>query len=187
VAFLDDDDIWHPDKLKVQIALQDRHPRQIATAHLYDVNGPQAFAPLACPAGERVVRFAQLLLRSKPATPSLMLRRELWPSGPEPFRLAEDTLMVMTIAAEQPILMLETVLAARSATAPPLLDDPDGLTRRRIAARVAQWRNYLILTRRGKLQPMALPLLLAASLALLARRLILDAFAALGPRSRPAR
>lgn len=183
VAFLDDDDVWHPDKLALQRDLHVRYPHQIATAHLYsDGSEPLHLSSGSlCGPSLTSVTFGELLVRSKAATPSLMLRRALWPSGPEPFRLGEDSLMTLMIADEQPLLLLPLVLASRSPAAPPILRDTHGLSRQRLGNRVAQWRNYILLVRRGKLSPLWLPMLIAVSIALAGRRWVLDLCARVRP------
>ena len=179
VAFLDDDDLWHPDKLALQHALHERRPDQIASGH--DYGHPASGNCMATKADCDVVpvTFSRMLRRSELATPTLMIRRRLWPRGPEPFRLGEDELMRLMIAREQPLLRLAAPLAWRSPAAPPAMDDQDGLTRQRLRNRAAQWRNYLLLVRRGRLAAWWLAVLLPWSVLLMVRRSVIDGVAKL--------
>jgi len=178
VAMLDDDDIWHPDKLAIQLALHRARPDQIASGHLY----AQAPGQLSTPALTAVdcigqagpVTFWDLLIRPRFTPTTLMIRRALWPSGPERFRLGEDILLNLMIAHWQPILALPVVLASRSPAAPPVHADVDSLSRQRIAARLAQCRNYQLLARRGLLTPWLVGPFILLSLALSLRRAFLD-------------
>lgn len=178
VAMLDDDDIWHPDKLAIQLAVHRARPDRIASAHLY-AQAQGAFAANTpavadCLAQARPVTFRDLLLRPRFTPTTMMIRRALWPSGPEPYRLGEDILLNLMIASRQPILALPAVLAARSPAALPIHDDAHSLSRQRLPARLAQCRNYLLLAKRGVLAPWLVGLLIPFSLALALRRGFLD-------------
>jgi glycosyltransferase involved in cell wall biosynthesis len=93
LAFLDDDDVWHPRKLEVQWYWHQNNPERIASAHGY---GAQT--------AERDRSFVRLIVGgcSLP-TPTVMIRRSLWPYEPEPYRYGEDWLMLAMIARLQPI------------------------------------------------------------------------------------
>lgn len=189
VAFLDDDDLWHPDKLALQWAVHQRHPGQIASGHLcameptIDVRDcPPMVAGAASAVPVRPVSFWQLLARPRFGTTNVMIRRELWPEGEERFRRGQDALRNLMIASRQPIMELPLVLGCRSPAATPYYADKHGLSRRRLRSRLCQWRNFALLVWRRQLAPWWLPLLLVWSIALLLRRYLLDIAGAISRR-----
>lgn len=93
LAFLDEDDVWHPRKLAIQWSWHREHPEQIASGHGYASKRP-----------EREVGLVQLLIGGYDLhTSTLMIQRSLWPYEPEPCRFSEDWLMLAMIATRQPI------------------------------------------------------------------------------------
>ena len=164
LAFLDDDDVWHPRKLALQWGWHQANPERIASGHGYNT----------IPKGHEV-SFTRLLIGgSELATPTLMIRRALWPYEPEPFRFSEDWLMLAMVAKMQPLGMLRYDLASRSATAPAPLADRYSLSRQRLKLRLGSIRAIGVLIRRGQLNLIWLPPLLAWNLLLAVRRWLLD-------------
>jgi len=164
LAFLDDDDEWHPKKLALQWGWHQANPGQIASGHGYNI----IFKGHA-------VSFRRLLIgRHTLATPTLMIRRALWPYEPEPYRFGEDTLMLAMIAMMQPIHVLSENLAWRSPKAPRLMDDSYSLSRQRLKLRAGKIKGIMILYQRGVLSPIWIPALLAWNLLLAIRRWLLD-------------
>jgi glycosyltransferase involved in cell wall biosynthesis len=164
LAFLDDDDVWHPRKLALQWGWHQANPERIASGHGYNT----------IPKGHEV-SFTRLLIGgSELATPTLMIRRALWPYEPEPFRFGEDWLMLAMVAKMQPLGMLRYDLASRSATAPAPLADRYSLSRQRLKLRLGSIRAIGVLIRRGQLNLIWLPPLLAWNLLLAVRRWLLD-------------
>ncbi|WP_254049933.1 glycosyltransferase family 2 protein [Novosphingobium sp. TH158] len=177
VAMLDDDDVWYPDKLALQLALHRSYPEQIASGHQYGSRPPglAGILPRIMHAGRpQPVSLRQLLWRPRFIPTTVMIRRAAWPRGPERFRNGEDMLMNFMIAAHQPMLGLAIDLAGRSPHAPPAHADRDSLSRRRLRSRLSQMRNYVLLVWRGQLNPLVLPPLLVWSIALGLRRYLLD-------------
>jgi len=176
VALLDDDDIWHPDKLAIQCALHQRHPELVTSGHLYSPVYPAGFEATQQVDGHspNSISFKRLLLQSRCPTPTLIIRRALWRDGPERFRRGEDALMKLMMASYAPIMEIPQVLACRSPAAPPLNADVHSLSRNRLRGRLSHMRNYGILVRRGRLSIWMLTPLLAWSLVLWLRRFVLD-------------
>jgi glycosyltransferase involved in cell wall biosynthesis len=164
LAFLDDDDIWHPRKLSVQWQWHQDHPDRIASAHGYEEQ-----------AAQRDRGFVRLLLGgcSLP-TPTVMIRCSLWPYEPEPYRYGEDWLMLAMIARLQSIKVLPSNLAWRSKLALPIASDPYSLSRQRLKLRAGKLRALWILVERGCLDPIWMPVLAIWSLVLSFRRWLLD-------------
>ena len=164
LTFLDDDDIWHPSKLTVQWHWHQGNPDRIASAHGYgDVTS------------ERDRSFVRLLIGGcRLPTPTVMIRRSLWPYEPEPYRYGEDWLSLAMIARLQPIKVLAGNLAWRSPLAPPVASDRYSLSRNRLGLRAGQLHAITALAGRGCLNPIWLPLLVFWSLVLTFRRWLLD-------------
>ena len=164
LALLDDDDVWHPDKLATQWNWHQQHPSCIASCHGY-----QQLVP------EQDISLRQWLIGGcMAATPTVMINRSSWPYTPERFCFGEDWLMLAMIAHLQPIHALPAQLAWRSPLAPPLRSDAHGLSRQHWRLRLAMVRNLVLLTQRGVLGWAWLPLLLAWQLVLMIRRLVLS-------------
>lgn len=164
LAFLDDDDVWHPRKLALQWGWHQANPERIASGHGYNT----------IPKGHEV-SFTRLLIGGhRPHNSTVMIRRALWPYEPEPFRFSEDWLMLAMVAKIQPLAMLPYDLASRSATAPAPLADRYSLSRQRLKLRLGSIRAIGVLIRRGQLNLIWLPPLLAWNLLLAVRRWLLD-------------
>ena len=84
IAFLDADDTWHPQKLKLQMKALADDPKIALIAHEMNVQSRSAPAPaLHYPLTVRVLPRHLLMLRSPLPTASIVLRRDL------PFRFDE--------------------------------------------------------------------------------------------------
>jgi glycosyltransferase involved in cell wall biosynthesis len=164
LAFLDDDDVWHPTKLALQWGWHQDNPDRIASAHGYDEQ-----------TAGRDGSFVRLLVGACAlSTPTVMIRRSLWPYEPEPYRYGEDWLTLAMIARHQAIKMLPIILAWRSKLAPPIASDPYSLSRQRLKLRAGKLRAFWILAKRGCLNPIWMPGLAVWSLVLFFRRFLLD-------------
>lgn len=164
LALLDDDDLWHPRKLALQWRWHQANPTHIASSHGY------GYQPV-----EHAVGLVQLLIGGhRLPTPTLMIRRALWPHEPEPSRYGEDWLMLAMIAYRQPIHVLPRNLAWRSPAAPPPLADAYSLSRQRTKLRLGKISGLWILCQRGVLSPIWMPALLVWNSALALRRWVLD-------------
>lgn len=164
LAFLDDDDVWHPQKLTLQWSWHQANPGRIASGHRYNI----------MPKGHAVSFRCLLIGGCALATPTLMIRRALWPYEPEPYRFGEDWLMLAMIAALQPIHVLTENLAWRSAKAAPWMDDIYSLSRQRLKLRAGKIKGIVMLCQRGALSPIWIPALLGWNLLLAIRRWLLD-------------
>ena len=164
LAFLDDDDVWQPRKLSLQWGWHQANLERIASGHGYNT----------IPKGHEV-NFTRLLIGGyRPHNSTMMIRRALWPYEPEPFRFSEDWLMLAMVAKMQPLGMLRYNLASRSVAAPPPMADGYSLSRQRLKLRLGSIRAIGVLIRRGELNLIWLPPLLAWNLLLAVRRWLLD-------------
>jgi len=164
LALLDDDDVWHPDKLATQWHWHQDHPSCIASCHGYQQSIP-----------ERDISLRRWLIGGcMAATPTVMINRACWPYEPERFCFGEDWLMLAMIAHRHPIHALPAQLAWRSPLAPPSCRDTHGLSRQHWRLRLAMVRNLLLLSQRGVLAWGWIPMLLLWQLVLILRRLALS-------------
>lgn len=174
LAFLDDDDLWAPEKLLRQWQWHQYHPHQIISAHRY---GSRVLAKATRCEGmavKQVPCWRILLGGHDLAAPTLMINRAHWRYSPELVPCGNDWLMLAMVAAEQPIPRLEAHWAWRSPLVPPLVLDPWSLSRRRWRMRWANVHGYWLLWRRGKLHGALLPVLWLWQVVLLLRRWWLD-------------
>jgi glycosyltransferase involved in cell wall biosynthesis len=107
IAFLDDDDIWTPDKLKKQISLMKKDESLgMVCGNMYQVSSPDEkpihkyFADKPQMAGNLLVK---MILQSFAHTPTCLLRREVFSTVGTFFvdprmKVAEDTDMWMRVA-----------------------------------------------------------------------------------------
>lgn len=94
IAFLDADDSWHPQKLKLQMAALAEDPQIALVAHEMNVQSRTAPAPaIAYPLNVRIFPRHLLMLRSPFPTASIMLRRDLPFRFDETRRRAEDFML----------------------------------------------------------------------------------------------
>lgn len=170
VAFLDADDSWHPEKLRIQYAWMKAHPEVALTGHLCSnpTSSLPDISPDTCPVTS--IRKRDVLMRNPFSTPSAMLRQEL------PFRFeaektyAEDFLLWQQIVcAGHPVARLERVMA-RLYKAP---YGAAGLSGRLWSMEVAELDNYRRLRSQGCIRSVQAIILMAYSLAKYVRRLIL--------------
>jgi glycosyltransferase involved in cell wall biosynthesis len=109
VAFLDDDDIWHPDKLARQLAILDASPGLALLGCATDT--------LKLPGGSRLVAIGEwkLLVRNWFLTPGVIARRDvvLHCGGfPEDMRHCEDYALWLRIASGHQCAFLNEVLVS---------------------------------------------------------------------------
>lgn len=95
VAFLDADDIWHPDKLKVQLDVVSRTGHRFCSSKMLDFHDERelAFTPVAAPRTSEVSFLAQLVKFRTPTSSVLVdadvIRRH--PFNPSPrYKARED-------------------------------------------------------------------------------------------------
>jgi glycosyltransferase involved in cell wall biosynthesis len=112
VAFLDADDAWHPEKLRIQHGIMTQHPGCVLGGHRYrvDASGQLGDFDTGTPR-TREVSLRKLLLRNVFSTPSVMVRRDVAERfHPDP-RVSDDYLLWMRIVASHgPALLVDLPL-----------------------------------------------------------------------------
>jgi len=100
VAFLDADDAWHPEKIRLQYEFMMSHPEFILSGHGHRrlEAFPRAHAAVTAPRHESVT-FRALLFANRFITPSAMIRRDAPCRFHGAKRHMEDFLLWLTIAA----------------------------------------------------------------------------------------
>lgn len=106
VAFLDSDDVWHPEKIARQSAVM-RETGAAFCGHVYCHNRPMERLGEAY----RTYGFRQFLLRNRVSTPAVMLRRDVGPRFPVNQRRSEDYALWLRLAKQAPMVFLEAELA----------------------------------------------------------------------------
>ena len=103
VAFLDADDIWHPEKIAIQYQWMRAHPEVALCGHGSVVMDPKVqpvTASIRCPPTVHLLSVRRLLLSNPFVTPSFLLKRTL----PHRFdctqRYTEDFLLIMQIGLD---------------------------------------------------------------------------------------
>ncbi len=112
VAFLDADDIWHPRKLELQMSVFARHP-ELGLVGTGTCDWPAAEFPLLPAPAVNFVTWAQLVVKNRIATSSVVVRRHLFArTGPfDPsMRSAQDRDLWLRVAELAPVANLELPL-----------------------------------------------------------------------------
>lgn len=107
VAFLDDDDVWHPDKMARQLAIFAHHPELALLACSSDTLG------LSGKSGLHSVGEWGLLVRNRFLTPCVVARRDVilaCGGFPEDMRCCEDYALWLRIASRHKCAFINEVL-----------------------------------------------------------------------------
>lgn len=98
VAFLDSDDAWHPEKLKIQSAYMEAHPDVVLSGHGYRRLGQDGLLdwPIT-QVGAMPIHKWPLILSNKFVTPSVMLRRDVALRFVDNQRYMEDHMLWMNV------------------------------------------------------------------------------------------
>jgi glycosyltransferase involved in cell wall biosynthesis len=155
VAFLDADDVWHPQKLEVQVPIMESRPTLNMTCHDRTV-GPE---PVWSSVDSKSVTWQELdlrdfLIRNRCATPSVILRRDVRERFSDSLRYAEDYSLWLTIAAQYgEVLFAESELVHCTN---PAYGGP-GLSGKLLAMHKSELKAFRMLARRGVLPLRWLP------------------------------
>ena len=132
LAFLDADDVWHPDKLAAQLAVFAAHPATALCATTFAYFPTDAPPPLDAPGSGavRLVRdFRDLVRDYYLGTPTVMLRREAFATcgGFDPaLRFGEDVDLWLRVGYGRVVARLDRQLVAVSRSAKSLTGSAGG-------------------------------------------------------------
>ena len=102
IAFLDADDVWHPDKLKLQYSWMLEEYKLVLTGHRCDVIDEQAFESVNTDdlvSKKRSFFFRDFLFSNRLSTPSVMVKANLPMRFPDNLRYCEDYYLWLEIVS----------------------------------------------------------------------------------------
>ncbi|MBS1212950.1 MAG: glycosyl transferase family 2 [Proteobacteria bacterium] len=102
VAFLDDDDAWHPDKIRLQYGYMRQHPEVTLTGHEHRIvtSGVAPNDPSTVPFPARQITPLALLLSNRFVAPSVMVKRDVPLRFLDGRRHMEDHLLWLRLALQ---------------------------------------------------------------------------------------
>lgn len=133
VAFLDADDAWHPDKLRAQLALMQRH-RSVRLCRTLCAETPLTDlsalpdAPDGLPAHEVTSSLAPTLMNPYFTTSSVMVRRDAFVAVggfDTGLKIAEDVDLYLRLLVDAPAVLLLNAVAVFKRPVPGSLGDDD--------------------------------------------------------------
>lgn len=112
IAFLDADDTWHPEKLRIQYEFLKSNPGVSLCGHLCAESGVDALSSINACFRITNISAMELLFKSAFSTPTVMLKREMSCRFPEGMRYAEDAFLWQQIAfSGMSVVRMEVQLA----------------------------------------------------------------------------
>lgn len=157
VAFLDSDDIWHPQKLDIVAKiLQEKQMNFLGHGFTLKNN----FEKIYKLEKTKKISFMMLLLKNFAVTPSVVIRRSECDFFNESMSYTEDHELWLRIALKQSVYYLDAPLVAIGR---PQLSE-GGLSANKWAMRKGELQMYLNIAKKRKILFLFLPLLLSFSL-----------------------
>lgn len=171
VAFLDDDDAWHPDKIRIQYSYMERHPEIDFSGHNHRILGAPEPPPdvAEAPPAHRIGAL-ELLLANRFIAPSVMVKRDLPLRFEEGRRHMEDHLLWLQLVLRG---FRADRIEAELADIYKASFGEGGLSAQMLPMARADLRNYQVLRAAGLLPAAAAYLLYAFSIAKTVRRFLL--------------
>jgi glycosyltransferase involved in cell wall biosynthesis len=170
IAFLDADDIWHPQKLELVLNLLENNEEIDLLGHSYTLN--ENFSEKYTNKKPRKISFFQLLIKNFAVTPSIVVRKEALELFDEKMKFAEDHELWLRIASKKNIYFLDLplVLLGRK----PL--SSGGLSAQKWNMRKGEIQMYINTLKYKKILFLALPFLIIFSLIKYVRLYLKDYF-----------
>jgi len=175
IAFLDADDAWHPEKIRIQLGHMLAHPHVVLNGHAHRMFRPECevrWMPIDATLKPKSRRLSKwfLLLSNRFITPSVMVRRDIPQRFEEGQRYMEDHMLWLSIAfAGGAMDRLELPLAA-------IFKEPygeAGLSAQLLPMERGDLGNYRRLLQRGHIVRTQFIGLVVFSLAKFVRRVVI--------------
>jgi len=101
IAFLDADDSWHPEKLRIQTQLMQRDSSIALSGHQYDIGDDARWSDFSTKTfTTSTFKLSDFLIKNRLSTPTVMLRREVQFRFAPDQRFSEDYRLWMEIVSE---------------------------------------------------------------------------------------
>jgi len=100
IAFLDADDVWHPQKLEIQVPLFESYPELVMACHDRSVGAKPLWQKIDSTGVKwREFAFGHFLIRNRCATPSVVVRKSIPERFTTSLRYAEDFHLWLTLTS----------------------------------------------------------------------------------------
>jgi glycosyltransferase involved in cell wall biosynthesis len=170
IAFLDADDSWHPEKLKLQYNFMIKHPNIVLSGHqCVLVNKSTNIEIFSDIVSCRKIKSFSILFRNPFNTPAVMLKREIPFRFRDGKRYAEDFLLWQQIVLNRfEAFLIEKPLAFVHKP----LYGAGGLSKNLIKMEIGELENFFILYKNNHIGPLLLVFSIYFSLIKFFKRLI---------------
>jgi teichuronic acid biosynthesis glycosyltransferase TuaG len=173
ICFLDSDDLWHPDKLRVLAAfLADKKGMPVVTHdYSYELKGFYSYTPDVTSLSYKEITFRQILFKNPVMTPSLVIPNGVNQIFNERMRYAEDHELLLRLAEIAPIYYINEKMVYISRP----VGSQGGLSGNLWKMRKGELAMYCLLARRRPQYYVVLPFLISYSLLKHLRRMCTNA------------
>jgi glycosyltransferase involved in cell wall biosynthesis len=157
VAFLDADDVWHPQKLEIQVSVMETKSNLMMTCHDRTVGSSTDWTAICSGhIGWRVLKLRDFMIRNCCATPSVILRRDISERFSSTLRYAEDYGLWLSVSAKYGNVYFADCALVNCAN--PAYGGP-GLSGKMLAMYRGELRAFHIVTKAGTLSKFWLPVM----------------------------
>jgi glycosyltransferase involved in cell wall biosynthesis len=160
IAFLDSDDCWHPEKLKIVSLFLDKHFSLVGHGYQTNIFTSENFViPDSNAIKTKKFGYTDMLLRNRFVTPSVVVKNTEEVRFDESMKYAEDHDLWLRLSEKLPALYLDLPLVKLSR---PLLTE-GGLSGSKRKMRAGEMKMYIKQAKTNKVILVCLPFLIAFS------------------------